>query len=47
MSEYLKDNELKTWSSSIKVVVDDKLEALNDEVGNKITELVTAAIKAA
>ena len=47
VSEYLKDNELKTWSSSIKVVVDDKLEALNDEVGNKITELVTAAIKAA
>jgi hypothetical protein len=47
VNEYLIDNELETWSDSIQVTVDDKLDDLNDEVENKTTELVTAAIKAA
>lgn len=47
VNEYLTDNELETWGDSMQVIVDDKLEALNDEVESKITELVTAAIKAA
>jgi len=47
VNEYLANNELKTWGASMQVIVDDKLAALNDEVEEKITELVTAAIKAA
>jgi hypothetical protein len=47
VNEYLADNELKTWGDSMQVIVDEKLEALNDDIENHITELVTAAIKAA
>jgi len=47
VNKYLADNELETWGDSMQVIVDDKLEALNDEVESKITELVSAAIRAA
>ena len=47
VNEYLTDNELLTWGDSMQVIVDEKLNYLNDEVERKITELVTAAIKAA
>ena len=47
VNEYLADNELETWGDSMQVIVDEKLAAINDDVESKITELVTAAIKAA
>ena len=47
VNEYLAGHELKTWGDSMQVIVDEKLNYLNDEVERKITELVTAAIKAA
>jgi len=45
--EYLGDNELETWGDSMQVIVDEKLAAINDDIEINITELVTAAIKAA
>jgi DNA topoisomerase VI subunit A len=47
VSEYLADNELKTWGNSVQVIVDEKLEALNADVEISIKELVETAIKAA
>jgi hypothetical protein len=47
VNEYLADNELETWGDSMQVIIDEKLAAINDDVAQKITELVSAAIRAA
>ena len=47
VSGYLFNNELKTWGHSMQVIVDDKMNELNETIQTSIKELVTSAIKAA
>ena len=44
---YLVNNELKTWGHSMQVIVDGKMNELNETIQTSIKELVTSAIKAA
>ena len=47
VSGYLVNNELKTWVNSVQVIVDGKMNELNETIQTSIKELVTSAIKAA
>ena len=47
VGDYLIENEFKTWEDSIQVVVDEKLDDIQEAVESRITKLVMAAIKEA
>ena len=47
VSGYLVHNELKTWVNAVQVIVDGRLNELNEAIQANIKVLVSSAIKAA
>jgi hypothetical protein len=45
VTDYLAAHELLTWNDSIQMLVDERLESLNNQVENNITELVLNSIQ--